>query len=367
MSTPQKNEGFPGFEPLGRDSWISSLRTQLRQLAEERRNPPAKLELSSKSDPSALSKLVNTQSSIFSLVAQISAGIDDFRHPRERFEASSAPVEVEDIWSDHSAYRRRAGALSVGAHVLIVLLLVFPFVANGPGPIEITETFVPLYLPAPQILELPAEATQSGGGGGGGLQEETPPSQGELPRAAEEQIVPPTPVPPNPDPILVAEPTIVAPQLARIQPPVNLALLGVPDGIPGPPSAGPGIGGGIGTGQGRGVGEGEGPGFGEGEGGGTGGGVFSPGGGITQPTILYREEPEYSEEARRARHQGTVIIEGIVRRDGSVDILGVVRGLGYGLDEKAIEALRNWRFNPALRNGEPVDVKINFEINFTLR
>ncbi len=365
MSNPAKKEAIPSFEQLGRNSWIASLRSQLQQLSEERKNPPPELEITAERDPSALSKLVDTESSFLSLIGQITATIQEYRHPTEKFEATSAPIEVDEIWAHQD--RRKANAISLGVHILVGFLAVFPFVLPRSDAIEVTETFVPLYLPPPLILELPQEDTQSGGGGGGGLQQETPPAQGELPRAAEEQIVPPTPVPPNPDPILVAEPTIVAPQLASIQPPVNLALLGLPDGIPGPPSAGAGIGGGIGTGQGRGVGEGEGPGFGEGEGGGTGGGVFTPGGGISTPTILYKEDPEYSEEARRARHQGTVIIEGIVRSDGSVDILGVVRGLGYGLDEKAIEALRNWRFNPALRNGQPVDVKINFEINFTLR
>jgi TonB family protein len=227
-----------------------------------------------------------------------------------------------------------------------------------------TATVVPLFLP--QRMELPPEPVQSGGGGGGGLQQEEPASQGELPRAAEEQFVPPTPAPPNPDPILVAEPTIIAPQIASLAP-NPLSFLGLPEGIPGPPSAGPGVGGGIGTGQGTGVGEGFGAGLGDGEGGGTGGGVFRIGGGITEPTILERYDPEYSEEARRARHQGSVVLDAIVRADGSVEIQGVVRSLGYGLDDKAIEALSRWRFNPALQNGQPVDVRLNIQVNFSLR
>jgi len=353
------------FPQLGRETWLASLRAQLRQLSEERRNPPPKVEVTAESDPSALGKLVHTESSFVSLYNQIRTSLHEWRHPEKRFEASARPVEVQALWAPHD--RRTASAISLAAHVFVVLLLIFPFLTRSSEPLQITETVVPLYLDPPLIMELPPEDTQSGGGGGGGLQQETPPSQGELPRAAEEQFVPPTPVPPNPNPILVVEPTIVAPQLARLEPPSGLALLGVPDGIPGPPSAGPGIGGGIGTGQGRGVGEGEGPGFGEGEGGGTGGGVYSPGGGVTAPTILSRVEPEYSEDARRARHQGTVVLDAIVRRDGTVEILNVVRGLGYGLDENAIEALRQWRFNPGRKNGQPVDIRLYIEVNFTLR
>jgi TonB family protein len=365
MIHPETTDKVPMFGQLGRESWFASLRTQLRQLSEERRNPPPEPEITAAPDPAALGRLVATDSSLFSLVAQIRSVISDRLHPPERFETTAAPVEVVDIWTRPD--RRTAGLVSFGIHVGVALLLVFPFFARQIETLEVTETFIPLYLAPPVIIELPPEATQSGGGGGGGLQQEEPPVQGELPRAAEEQFVPPTPVPPNPDPILVAEPTIVAPQLARLQPPPSLALLGVPDGIPGPPSAGPGIGGGIGTGQGRGVGEGDGAGFGPGEGGGTGGGVYTPGGGVSAPTIRYRIEPEYSEEARRARHQGTVLLDAIVRRDGTVEILNVVRGLGYGLDENAIAALRQWRFNPGMRSGQAVDIRLQIEVNFTLR
>ena len=78
-------------------------------------------------------------------------------------------------------------------------------------------------------------------------------------------------------------------------------------------------------------------------------------------------EPQYSEEARKARYQGTVILQAIVRKDGTVDILRVVRSLGFGLDEKAIQALKEWRFRPGMKNGLPVDVSLNIEVNFNLR
>lgn len=365
MSTPENRESTPGFRQLGRETWLSSLRTQLGQLSEERRHPPAEVELTAQEDPKALTKLVSTEPSVLSMVRQLRTAIDERLHPPPPIETTATPVDVEDIWAPHD--RKYAGLISAAAHVVVGLLILFPLFSREAEILQITETVVPLYVPPPVILELEPEPEQSGGGGGGGLQQEEPPSQGELPRAAEEQFVPPTPVAPNPNPILVVEPTVIAPQLARVEPPPGLILLGVPDGIPGPPSAGPGQGGGIGTGQGTGVGEGEGPGVGEGEGGGIGGGVFRPGGGVTPPTILSRVDPEYSEDARRARHQGTVVLDAIVRRDGTVEILNVVRGLGFGLDENAIEALEQWRFNPGKRNGEDVDIRLNIEVNFTLR
>ena len=88
---------------------------------------------------------------------------------------------------------------------------------------------------------------------------------------------------------------------------------------------------------------------------------------MSPPTVLSRVEPQYSEEARKARYQGTVVLEAIVRRDGTVDIQRVVRSLGFGLDENAIQALKQWRFRPGTRNGVPVDVSLNIEVNFNLR
>src|SRR5438046_9340009 len=101
--------------------------------------------------------------------------------------------------------------------------------------------------------------------------------------------------------------------------------------------------------------------------GGTGGGIFHVGGGVTPPTVLQRIEPQYSEEARKARYQGTVVLEAIVRKDGTVDIERIVRSLGFGLDENAIQALKQWRFRPGMRNGIAVGVQMNIEVNFNLR
>ena len=96
-------------------------------------------------------------------------------------------------------------------------------------------------------------------------------------------------------------------------------------------------------------------------------GVFRIGEITDPPTVIYRRDPIYSEDARKAQYEGTVVLEAIVRKDGFVEIFRVVRGLGLGLDENAMEALSEWRFSPAMRNGQPVDVALNIEFNFTLR
>jgi TonB family protein len=345
-------------------SWLDSLLSQIRELREERKHPRPPVEITAQRDFSALDKLVETPSPVLSLFTDVRDAIHDALHPR-KIETTVQPVEVEEIWTKPQTGTPRL--LSVFVHVLVVSLALVPWATSLPKVPKVNETAVLVYTPQNLVLPLTPDQRDSGGGGGGGRKTLTPPSLGKLPRAADKQLVPPDPEPPkNPDPKLIVEPTVVAPQLAQL-PQINLLNLGDPNGVPGPPSAGPGVGGGIGTGQGRGVGEGKGPGVGPGEGGGNGGGPFRVGGGVSPPTIVTRVEPQYSEEARKARYQGTVILEAIVRRDGTVDILRVVRSLGFGLDENAIQALKQWRFRPGMRNGVPVDVALNIEVNFNLR
>jgi TonB family protein len=354
---------FTGFTVVSGSPWFASLITLLRELKEERRNPPPPVEITAERDPAALDKLLETKSSTTSLFHEIKSLIHDMRHPRV-IETTAERVEVEEIWSKHN--KGLPSLLSVGVHAVIVVLALIPWATSVSLPKD-TTTSVMVYTPSNLILNLQQNDEEAGGGGGGGRQQVTPPSLGQLPRPAEKQLAPPDPEPPkNLDPDLIVEQTVVAPQLTAL-PQVSLLNLGDPFGVPGPPSAGPGVGGGIGTGQGRGVGEGQGPGVGPGEGGGAGGGVFRVGGGVSAPTILSRVEPQYSEEARKARYQGTVLLEAIVRKDGTVQIVRVVRSLGFGLDENAIQALAKWRFRPGMRNGAPVDVSLNIEVNFNLR
>jgi protein TonB len=162
------------------------------------------------------------------------------------------------------------------------------------------------------------------------------------------------------------EPTIVAPQLSLLRP-IELLKIGDPNGIVGPPSSGFGRDGGIGNGDGSGDGDGEGPGAIHGKGGGCCDGIHSAAGGVTAPVVIYSVDPEYSEEARKARYQGVVVLQAVVRKDGRVDVLQLVRSLGFGLDQNAIEALKQWRFRPAMKDGRPIDFALNVEVRFNIR
>jgi TonB family protein len=131
-------------------------------------------------------------------------------------------------------------------------------------------------------------------------------------------------------------------------------------------SNGTGFGGGMGSGSGGGLGSGNGGGFGPGSGGGVGGGVFRVGGGVSQPAVIFKVDPEYSEEARKAKYSGTVMLAVIVDVQGHARDIHVVKSLGMGLDEKAIEAVEKWKFKPGMKGGEPVNVRATIEVNFRL-
>ncbi|HZU21801.1 MAG TPA: energy transducer TonB, partial [Terriglobales bacterium] len=206
-----------------------------------------------------------------------------------------------------------------------------------------------------------------GGGGGGGDHDKLQAPKGRLPKQSMEQFTPPAMVLHNDHPVLPKEPSVVMPPTVRLAD-NHLPNLGDPmSRIPsGPPSNGTGSGGGIGSGAGGGVGSGEGPGVGPGRGGGFGGGVFTVGGGVSPPKGIYTPDPEYSEEARKAKYQGVVVLWLIVNPDGRPRDIKVARSLGMGLDQKAIEAVRNWKFEPAKKDGQPVAVQINVEVNFRL-
>jgi protein TonB len=149
------------------------------------------------------------------------------------------------------------------------------------------------------------------------------------------------------------------------------SLPGAIDAPPGPPtpSLGSGTGGGAGTGTGSGIGSGSGSGLGPGSGGGTGGGIYQPGNGVTLPRILREVKPAYTSDAMRAKVQGTVLLQCVVRPDGSVSDIQVIRSLDsvFGLDEEAKKAARQWRFAPGTRMGQAVPVQITIELMFTLR
>ncbi|HEY1272986.1 MAG TPA: energy transducer TonB [Terriglobales bacterium] len=209
---------------------------------------------------------------------------------------------------------------------------------------------------------LPPSAKESGGGGGGGDRDKLAASKGSLPKQAREQITPPTVIVRTEAPKLAVDPSVVAPPIQISQGPLGDPL----SHILGPPSNGTGSGGGIGSGSGGGVGSGHGPGVGPGYGGGIGGGYYKVGGGVSAPRAVYSPDPEYSEEARKAKYQGTVVLWMVVGPDGRAREIRVQRSVGMGLDEKAIEAVKTWKFEPARKDGQPVAVQINVEVSFRL-
>ena len=212
-----------------------------------------------------------------------------------------------------------------------------------------------------------------GGGGGGGLRNPLPPPPlkrrgPERARISVPEVTPPPPVPQPverpPDP-LPARPIVAPVVTAAIDPQENIGVIEKP--AEAPPSQGIGSEGGTGSGQGTGTGEGAGSGIGEGAGGGVGGGPYRPGSGVTAPRLLREIKAEYTEEARRRAITGDVLLEIVVLRDGSVGDVTVLSGLGMGLDQRAIAAVRQWRFDPARLRGTPVDVIVEVSVEFTLR
>jgi TonB family protein len=298
-----------------------------------------------------------------SLVTQVR---ELFRPKKEPpLEVTSKPIPVKDIWGDYR-YTRQAAASSLVTHVTLVALLIAA--ASHPAVQQAARQTATLILPADLSPFLPVAkpaVKPAGGGGGGGDRSPLPASKGKLPKFALEQFTPPTAVIRNEQPKLIMDPTVIVPP--ELQPPqVNLAQFGDPLGRMGPPSSGTGSGGGIGSGSGGGVGSGTGPGVGPGSGGGMGGGVFRVGGGVSAPQLIHRVDPEYSEEARKAKHQGTVELYVEVEPDGKAHKIIVRRSLGLGLDEKAIEAVRQWKFKPAMRDGKPVTVGALVTVHFRL-
>ncbi|WP_396625868.1 energy transducer TonB [Luteitalea sp.] len=248
-------------------------------------------------------------------------------------------------------------------------------------------TLVPLDSSAARAQEPPSEKMRlvflnmpgpGGGGGGGGLRMKTPAPQARregtsalkspLPvrKPVVEQPAPtieePPPTPKAPEPL----PPVEAPVAARSNDAATQA--GVLEQRPAvAPSRGSGQGGGAGTGTGTGLGEGQGSGIGDGEGGGEGGGPFRPGSGIQPPRLLNEVKPDYTEDARRRGVEGEVVLEIVVRRDGRVGDVRVLQGLGGGLDQQAIQAVRRWSFAAATRKGRPVDVIVEVAVEFKLR
>ncbi|MBY0492859.1 MAG: TonB family protein [Cyanobacteria bacterium] len=236
----------------------------------------------------------------------------------------------------------------------------------------------PVKEPEPIRMVFIAQPGPGGGGGGGGLKMKTPPPRAM--RKGPEKIsspIParklPPPMRPEPKPPEPPKP-LEAKQLPPVMAPIQEKKAELEDrqGVLAKapetkPSQGPGTGGGVGAGQGTGLGPGDGTGVGEGSGGGYGGGPFRPGSGVEPPRLLREVKANYTDEARRANIEGEVQLEIVVRRDGTVGEVKIIRGLGGGLNDRAVQAVRQWRFAAGRMKGVPVDVVVEVGVEFRLR
>jgi protein TonB len=273
------------------------------------------------------------------------------------------------IWQGKDPFKyersKASNVVSFILHVIViglVLYLGFKVRVVVPAIRTVTAVDFKLYAPPPPPKVLPVAPVQGGGGGGGAHQviEPTkgkPPEVKKLPPVLAPQII-------RIDrPKLAVEPTVQVkmpdssnlPNLGMAQSP-QIALA----------SQGKGGGSGFGSGLGGGIGAGHGVGNGPGSGGGYGGGVMSVGGGVSAPSVIHSVDPEFTPEARTANFQGSVSIQLIVDSQGNPQNVHVVRHLGMGLDEKAIEAVRQYRFKPAMYEGHPVAVQLVIEVEFHL-
>ena len=233
--------------------------------------------------------------------------------------------------------RKETFVYSFVIHMLVVLVVIFSGHWALEHKDEIKQQMIGVVTDISPYLPLPASRTRAGGGGGGGDRDKLAAPKGALPKLSKDQIVPPAIVIRNDHPKLAVDPSVVVPPQLKLP---TVGAIGDPlSKVLGTPSNGTGSGGGIGSGR---------------------------GGGVSAPKVVYDPDPEYSEEARKAKYQGTVVLWLVVAPDGHPQQIRVQRSLGMGLDEKAMEAVRQWRFEPAKKDGQPVPVMINVEVNFRL-
>src|SRR5271155_5092470 len=280
---------------------------------------------------------------------------------------SSQPVAVPEIWTKDTQFTR-VQALSLAFHVVVLVLIIVPLLPalmSPPTTQAKTMQVTQLEDPSPFLPKLPAGGKRAGGGGGGGSHDVLPASKGRLPKFSWTQFAPPKVT--TPDARMQMTPTVLGPPDLKLPSP-NTANWGDPLAKAINDSNGPGGGNGIGSGQGTGVGSGDGAGVGPGHDWGTGGGYPSAGtGGYGYPTCIYCPRPDYSDAAVKAKYQGTVILMVVIGPDGRAIDIHVSKGLGLGLDEKAIEAVRSYRFKPAIGpNGKPAAVSAPIEVTFRL-
>jgi protein TonB len=262
----------------------------------------------------------------------------------------SKPIPVVDRMATHQDPKATASAIVIYA-ALILLFFFWGARAIHNNMLAKQMELTTLLTPPPMA---PMKDTM---GGGGGQRGPTPVSKGQLPKFAETQITPPKAPPMEQPKIRMPDPTI------EVQTNLKMANNNMPNlGMPNSPI----FGNSMGNGSGSGLGSGNGSGLGPGTGGNYGGGLRKIGGGVSTPVVIYQVEPEFSEEARKAKFMGVVLVNLIVGSDGLPKNVHVLQGVGMGLNEKAVEAVRQYRFKPAMENGKPVPVELNVEVNFQI-
>ena len=270
------------------------------------------------------------------------------------------PIKVKDIWSKDENFGWTQVA-SIGVHVVIGALIVAAFLIRiAPSTQAVgKDTNITAIDISDYVSKLPAGANKAGGGGGANDHTLTPVNKGKLPKFKMTQFTPPQVHPVNPNPKLVADASLLGPPDLKVASP-NLPTFGDPLANGNSDS--------LGHGNGTGIGSGTGGGLGPGEGGGTGGGAFRAGvNGVGVPTCYYKPDPPYSEEARKAKYQGIVVVEVIIETDDRVTNVRVAKSPGLGLDEKTIETVRTWRCKAATGpSGKPVRTSVPIEVSFRL-
>jgi TonB family protein len=284
-------------------------------------------------------------------LVRLEASLAGFRGTVRNFKEN----EFMTTYKMHTGNETMAGLSSLLIHCGVVAMLLML------GTLKPVQHFMKqsVTLVAPNLK--PYEARKSGGGGGGGDRSPLEASQGKLPKVAPRQFTPPRVDAENAK--LPMAPTIIAPSDV---PNITATNYGDPLGRIGAPSNGTGFSGGIGTGDGGGVGPGSGPGVGPGTGGSVSGGAYRIGGGVSSPVILTKIEPEYSEEARKAKWQGTVELSCVIDATGHARNFKISKALGLGLDEKAMEAVAKWIFKPGMKDGKAVAVFATIQVTFHL-
>jgi TonB family protein len=276
-------------------------------------------------------------------------------------ELTSTPIPVPDRMAVERS--PASSAISFVLHAAIIafiVLLALEAHRVAPQVAKVTHIdirpFIPVTVPTPKPM---------GGGGGGGAHHVVEPTKGHLPKIAQTQVAPPQVLVID-HPKLAAQPTVVMPQQMNI-PDNKMPNIGAPQSSQvAIASQGMGGGSGFGQGSGGGIGAGSGGGVGVGTGGGYGGGVMSVGGGVSAPQVVHSVDPDFTDAARQAKYEGSVSIQLIVDRQGNPQNIQVVRHLGMGLDEKAMEAVRHYKFRPAMFQGHPVPVQMVINVNFHL-